>query len=535
MNYDVIVVGAGPAGLACAIHLKQLAVKNNREISIAVIDKGSSVGSHIISGCVLNPESLSQLIPDWKELDFPIHTQVKHEELRFLTKAKSFKLPHLPRWGNSGNYIISLSQLCVKLATYAEELGVEIYPSIAIKAPIIQANRVVGVVTNDTGVLKDGTHGRDYQPGFEMYAKQVVLAEGARGSVTKQVVSKFGLDQNAAAETYGLGIKEVWQIEAKNSIPGNILHYVGYPLNNNAYGGGFLYHLQENIIAIGLVTALDYTNPYLNPYQEFQKFKSHHEIQAVLANGKRLEYGARVIVEGGVQSLVKPTFPGGLLVGDSLGLVNVPKIKGVDNAISSAMIAAAALLDNIENTPGEIYVYAKMLYESKVYKDLYQVRNFRPAFKFGLIFGLIHGGFDYLTRGLLPYTLKHAKPDNLATKLARGIPEIYYPLPDNKISFDRLSSIYLANINYQDGQLVHLQLKDKNIPLTVNLTDFAALETRYCPAQVYEIIDGANENKVLQINAGNCIHCKACDIKDPSGNINWTTPDGASGPQYSLM
>lgn len=535
MNYDVVIIGAGPSGLALAIHMKQLANLQNIDISVAVFEKGSSIGANIISGCVMDPTALSELIPEWESLDFPITVKVKQDSLKFLTKNKGIKFPHLKRWGNYGNYIISLSQLCVKLGEYAESLGVEVYPGVAIKEAIIEHGIVKGVITGDSGVLKDGAFGPNYQSGFEVYAKQVILAEGARGSLTKNIIQYFALDENVAAQTYGLGIKEIWQVDSKKHNAGEVCHYIGYPLNNSAYGGGFLYHLNDNLVSIGLVTALDYKNTYLDPYQEFQKFKLHPEIKNILQGAARLEYGARTIVEGGVKSWVKPTFPGGLIIGDSLGLVNVPKIKGVNYAIKSGMIAAEAILISIQKNKPEAVQYKNMLLNSYIYKDLHEVRNFRPAFKYGLLFGLCHGLLDYISKGCLPYTLKHKTNDNKITMSKDKCVKIAYAKPDNLITFDRQSSLALSNINFDDSQISHLKLTNNDIPIAVNLKCFDSPETRYCPAGVYEILVDAKNSDVLQINAANCLHCKACDIKDPNGNITWTVPEGGSGPQYSLM
>jgi electron-transferring-flavoprotein dehydrogenase len=538
MDYDVVIVGAGPSGLACAIKIKQLAQKANCDITVAILEKGSNVGSNIISGCVMDPTALTELIPEWEELNFPLKTKVVAEEIKFLTKNSSLKLPHLARWGNHGNYLISLSQLCKELGEYAQNLGVEIYPGVAVKSAIIDNGIVKGVITNDSGVLKDGSHGSNYQSGFAISAKQVVLAEGARGSLTKEIIQKFNLDATAEAQTYGLGIKEVWQIDRAKSVAGKISHYIGYPLQNNAYGGGFLYHLADNLVAVGLVTALDYQNPYLNPYQEFQKFKLHRDIAQVLTGGKRLEYGARVITEGGIQSLIKPTFKGGIIIGDALGLVNVPKIKGVNYAIKSGMIAAETLMPAIANNEIEVSTYKTALYDSYIYTDLYQVRNFRPAFKWGLFIGLMHAWVDYIFKGKLPYTLKHGLSDNEKTLKKNQSTELHYIKVDNKISFERQNALAFSNISFDDTQICHLKLQNPDIPIKINLAEYAAPESRYCPAGVYEIIE---DNKTLsspyrlQINPANCLHCKACDIKDPMCNITWTVPEGGSGPQYSLM
>lgn len=550
MNYDVVVVGAGPSGLACAIHLKQLALTHKTELSIAILEKGSNVGANVISGCVMDPQGLDELIPNWMDLDFPVKTLVKTDQIRFLTKNSSLKLPTPKKWSNAGNYIISLSGLCRRLAEYAEDLGVEIYPGFAAASVIIENERVVGVVTGDVGISKNGEHGPNYQLGIEIRAKQVVLAEGARGSISKQIMQKFNLENKTCRQTFGLGIKEIWQVNANVHKPGSVSHYIGYPLYNSAYGGGFVYHLQDNLVAVGLVTALDYANPYLSPYEEFQKFKLHPEIRQVLSGGKRLEYGARAINESGLQSLPKLTFPGGVLVGDSAGFVNVPKAKGVHYSIKSGMLAAEAIVLALkEITPSRHHSagldpcskdisdkYQALLHSSWLYKDLYSVRNVRPAFNRGLCFGLFYAALEhYLFKGKLPWTFKHDVPDNQKLQARMKFKPIKYAAPDGIITFDRLSSVYLANISFDENQPCHLKLRDATIPLKVNLAKFAAPETKYCPAGVYEIVNHQDTGNALQINAANCVHCKACDIKDPEQNITWTVPEGGSGPQYSYM
>jgi electron-transferring-flavoprotein dehydrogenase len=525
MNYDVLIVGGGPSGLATGIHLKQL----NSDLSIAILEKGASIGANILSGCVMDPQALNELIPDWDKLDFPVTTQVSNEEMLFLTQNAKIKLPIPKDWVNNGNYIISLGHLCQRLASYAEDLGVEIYPGFAAVSPIIEQNKVVGIITGDMGVARDGTPTSNYQAGIEIRAKQVVIAEGCRGSLAKQIIKHFNLDKDVSVQTYGLGIKEIWQIDSAKHQLGKVEHYVGYPLGNNAYGGGFLYHQSDGLLSIGLVTSLDYTNPYLNPYAEFQKFKLHPTIRSVLEGGKVIEYGARTVVEGGIQALPKLTFPGGLIVGDSAGFLNVAKIKGVHNAIKSGMLAASAIAESFAITD-EAIIYTEKFHQSWLYKDLYKVRNFRPSFRLGLYFGLIYAAIDYYVfSGMAPWTFKLKVKDN--ERLREKSKQIVYPCSDGVISFERSSSLHLANISHDENQPCHLLLNNEEVPIKINLAKFVAPETRYCPAGVYEIINGDK----LQIHAQNCVHCKACDIKDPVQNITWIPPSGGSGPQYSEM
>lgn len=535
MEYDVVVVGAGPAGLASAIHLKQLAEQNGSEISVCILDKGSEVGSHIISGCVMNPRGLSELIPNWRELDFPVATEVKQERLAFMGAEKSYTMPIPHDWRNDGNYIISLSQLCRKLAEYAESIGVEIYPGFAAKEAIIENGTVKGIITGDMGLDRLGRPTANYQMGIEIRAKQTILAEGCRGSVSKQIIAKFALDKDSQPQTYGLGIKEIWRISSKKHSLGSILHAIGYPLNNSTYGGGFVYHLNDNLLSIGLVTALDYKNPYLNPYEEFQRFKQHPEIRYLLEDGERLEYGARTVVEGGLQALPELSFAGGILVGDSAGFLNVPKIKGVHNAMKSGMLGAKAVMDAIRHEKTVANTYAELFKASWLYKDLKAVRNIRPAFQYGRIIGLLYTAFEkYILRGNAPWTLSIKHADHQCTQHKSKFIPLTYPPHDNKVSFDKASSVHLANLTHDDSQPVHLVLKDHYQAIKLNLMDYAAPETKFCPAGVYEIVKQHGE-PTLQINSQNCVHCKACDIKDPGQNITWTVPEAGSGPQYSDM
>lgn len=536
MNYDVVIIGGGPSGLATAIHLKQLSQSMAVDLSIAILDKGSSIGANIISGCVMDPRGLTELIPDWAELGFPVKTKVSSEKMLFLTTKRSFNLPVPQQWNNEGNYIISLSQLCQKLAEYAEQLGIEVYPGFAATEAVFDGGKVVGVITGDMGLDKTGSQTANYQPGIELRAKQLVLAEGCRGSLAKQIIHHYNLDANSCPQTYGLGIKEVWRIDPKKHKTGAVSHYLGYPLGNNAYGGGFLYHMDNNTITLGLVTALDYANPYLSPYEEFQKFKLHPEITQLLEGGKRIEYGARTVVEGGVQSLPKLTFPGGVLVGDCAGFVNVPKIKGVHNSIKSGMLAAKAILAALEEDEAEAHAYTTGVHSSWLYRDLYKVRNIRPAFRAGFYLGMLYSAIDsYIFKGMTPWTLQHKYADYKRLQHKSKFQPIQYPKHDGIYSFDRTSSVHLANINHDENQPCHLRLADQLIPLNVNLAQFDAPETRYCPAGVYEIFYAAQGGARLQIHAQNCIHCKACDIKDPLQNITWVPPEGGSGPQYSEL
>lgn len=536
MEYDVVIIGGGPSGLATAIHLKELGRQHGDDISIALLDKGSSIGANIISGCVMDPSGLNELIPNWRELNFPVTTQVSDDRLAFFTRNSSYSLPHPPSLSNSGNYIISLSQLCVSLAGYAENLGVEIYPGFAAVSPIIEDGRLVGVITGDVGLSKNGTPTANYQMGIEIRAKQTIIAEGCRGSMAKMVIKEFRLDVGVDPQTFGLGIKEIWQIDPAKHRAGYVLHSIGYPLNNQAYGGGFLYHFDKNLVAVGLVTALDYQNPYLSPFEEFQKYKHHPEIAAVLKGGKRLEYGARTVVEGGVQSIPKVSFPGGVLVGDSAGLLNVPKIKGVHNAIHSGIISARAVYNAIKSMHTEATSYMPALKSSPLYAELHKFRNVRPAFAAGMYLGILYAGIDsYIFKGNVPWTFHRKLRDNEKLLHKSKFKPINYSKPDGVLSFDRASSVHLANISHDEDQPCHLKLSDAQIPIKVNLVNYAGPETRYCPAGVYEIIKSAGGEPYLQINGQNCVHCKACDIKDPVGNITWSPPEAGSGPQYSEM
>lgn len=534
MQFDVVIVGAGPAGLSAAIRLKQL----DANIHVCVIEKGSEVGAHILSGAAFEPRALNELVPDWQARGAPLYTPIIKDKFLLLTSKKAWQLPVPPHMKNQGNFIISLGNFCRWLAQQAENLGVEIYPGFAAAEVLYNANdEVIGVATGNMGVSKDGVHNERYQPGIELYAKQTLFAEGCRGSLTKTLINKFNLNAYSNPQTYGIGIKELWEVAPNQHKLGTVFHTIGWPLNQNTYGGSFIYHLENNQVAVGFVIGLDYANPYLNPFEEFQRFKTHPAIKPTFVGGKRIAYGARALNEGGFQSLPKLTFPGGLLIGDSAGFLNVPKIKGNHAAMKSGMVAAetiyAALQKN--NFNSELTQYTENLKRTWLWDELYKARNIRPSFRFGLWAGLIYSAIDtYLLRGKAPWTFKnHA--DYKSLKPAHQTKKIDYQKPDNIITFDKLSSVYLSNTNHEENQPVHLQLIDPKLAIDINYKKFASPETRYCPAAVYEIVEDKNNNPYLQINAQNCVHCKTCDIKDPGQNINWVTPEGGGGPNYPNM
>jgi electron-transferring-flavoprotein dehydrogenase len=539
MQYDVVVVGGGPSGLTTAIRLKQLAAEKGAEISVCVLEKGAEVGAHILSGAVLELRALAELFPDWKERGAPLLTPVKEDRFLFLTEKSSYRLPTPPQMNNHGNYIISLGNLCRWLAEQAEALGVEIYPGFAAAEILYHTDGSVrGVATGDMGLDKDGHPTANFQQGMELHARQTVFSEGCRGSLTKQLFERFALRDNADPQTYGIGIKELWEIDPSKHRPGLAIHTVGWPLASDTYGGSFMYHFENNQVAVGFVVGLDYSNPYLSPFEEFQRFKLHAEIRTYLEGGRRISYGARALSEGGLQSLPKLTFPGGLLVGDTAGVLNVPKIKGTHTSMKSAMLAAESLVEILLAEQGETEAkcYAEKFRQSWLWQELHVARNIRPSFHWGLWGGIAYSAVDtYLFRGKAPWTLKN-NADHSSLKKASACAPIVYPKPDGKISFDRLSSVFLSNTNHEEQQPCHLKLKDASVPISVNLGLYDAPEQRYCPAGVYEILreaDGSNPR--LQINAQNCVHCKTCDIKDPTQNINWVTPQGGEGPIYQQM
>ncbi len=538
MNYDVVIVGAGPAGLAAAIKLKQL----SSEISVCIIEKGSEVGAHILSGAILEPGSLNQLIPNWKELNAPIKTKVQKESFFFLTKKNQIKFPNffLPKdMKNENNYIISLGNLCKWMANYAEKLGVDIFPGFTAKEILYDKNeKVIGVLSGEKGITKNGEKSNLYEPKIALKGNQTFFAEGCRGHLGKKLIKKYNLYENNKFQTYAIGIKELWEINDETLPLGTVAHSIGWPLYNNAYGGSFMYKISNNMISIGFVVGLDYKNPYLSPYEEFQKFKSHPKISEYLKTGNRISYGARALNEGGFQSLAKLSFPGGAMLGCEAGTLNVLKIKGTHTAISSGMLAAESYFDalklGVQNS--ELKNYQIKFEKSSIYKELYKARNVRPGFKYGFFSGLINTFIDQkIFRGKAPWTLKHEKKDNESLKKKTSLKKINYPRPDNKLTFDRLTNLSFSGTNHKENQPCHLVLENKELPIEKNLKLFDSPETRYCPANVYEIIEIEKNKPKLQINFQNCLHCKTCDIKDPYQNINWIPPEGGDGPNYSGM
>ena len=526
MEVDVLIVGAGPAGLSCAIRLKQL----NPDLHVTVLEKGSEVGAHLLSGAVFEPRALNELIPDWKDKGAPVEVAAKKDSFLFMTAKKALRLPTPPQMHNKGNYIISLSQLGRWLAEQAEQLGVEIYPGFAAAEVLYHEDgSVKGVATGDMGIGKDGEKTEMFESGMELHAKQTVFAEGCHGSLTKQLIEKFDLRADSDPQTYALGVKEIWEVQPEKHRQGTCVHTCGWPLDSKTYGGSWIYHWNNNLVSIGYVVALDYQNPYLSPFEEMQRFKTHPSIKPLLEGGKRIAYGARALVEGGLQSLPKLTFPGGVLIGDTAGFLNVAKIKGNHTAMKSGMVAAEAIAEAGELQLGaELTSYTGKFKSSWVYKELYKVRNIRPGFHKGFWFGFFHAAFQTLGGWRLPYTLKnHA--DYAQMKQAADCMPIEYPKPDGVLTFDRLSSVFISDTNHEENQPSHLKLKDPTIPIAVNLPKYAEPAQRYCPAGVYEVVD----NKFV-INAQNCVHCKTCDIKDPSQNIIWTVPQGGGGPNYSM-
>jgi electron-transferring-flavoprotein dehydrogenase len=547
MEFDVVIVGAGPAGLAAAIRLRQLAAEGGREVSVCVIEKGSEVGAHILSGAVIEPRALDELIPDWKERGAPLNAPVTEEKFMFLTGGgRSFPVPVWLMPGqlhNHGNYIVSLGNVCRWLAEQAEALGAEVYPGFAAAEVLFdEAGRVAGVATGDLGLAKDGSRKDSYQPGMELRAKYTFFAEGCRGSLSKTLMARFGLREGADPQTYGIGLKELWQLDPAQHRQGLVMHTAGWPMDTKTWGGAFIYHLEDNQASVGFVVGLDYRNPHLAPFDEFQRFKTHPRIRPMLEGGKRIAYGARALNEGGFQSIPKLVFPGGLLIGCTAGFLNVPKIKGSHNAMKTGMLAAEAafeaLADDDSATDGVLANYPEKLEASWVYEELRKVRNFRPAFaKLGLWGGMLFGGAELkLLGGRAPWTLHNRHADHDCLQPAKNMPKIDYPKPDGVVSFDRNSSVFLSNTNHEEDQPVHLRLKDPDLPVAHNLALYDAPEQRFCPAGVYEILrDDDDANPRLQINAQNCVHCKTCDIKDPGQNIDWVTPEGGGGPNYPNM
>ena len=542
MPYDVVIVGAGPAGLAAGIRLKQLASEAGSELSVCILEKGSEVGAHILSGAVIDPIALDELLPNWRELDSPLTVPVVENHHWVLTGSKKYDFPHalMPSFmSNTGTYTASLGNLCRWLAGQAEALGVEIFPGFAAAEILFNDDgSVKGVATGDMGVARDGTHKPDYQPGMELHGKYTIFAEGARGHLTKELKRIFNLDANSQPQVYGIGLKELWDIDPAKHVPGRVIHTQGWPLDD-AWGGGFIYHQANNQVALGFVVALNYRNPYLAPFEEFQRWKQHPEVRAILEGGRRISYGARAINEGGYQAIPQLAFRGGALIGCSAGFVNVPRIKGSHTAMKSGMLAAEAAFEALAaGREGDaLQSYDDAVHKSWIADELKKVRNVEPMVaKFGGTAGTLLAGIDMWMRQLgigLPFTMKH-HPDNETLHRKDTAKPIAYPKPDGVISFDRLSSVFLSNTNHEEDQPVHLTLKDASIPTEVNLAEYAGPEQRYCPAGVYEFVEEGGRMR-LQINAQNCVHCKTCDIKDPTQNINWVVPEGGGGPNYPNM
>ncbi len=537
MDFDVVIVGAGPAGLAAAIRLKQLAAADGRAIAVAVVEKGSEVGAHILSGAVLEPRALAELIPDWKERGAPLNTPASDDRFLFLTAGAAIPLPAPPQMANHGNYIVSLGNVCRWLAGQAEALGVEIFPGFAAAEVLYNGqDHVAGVATGDMGRDKNGQPGPGFQPGVELRARYTLFAEGCRGSLSQSLMAKFDLRKNCDPQTYGIGIKELWEIEPAKHKPGTVVHSIGWPLDSATYGGSFLYHLENNQVAVGFVVGLDYANPYVNPFEEFQRFKTHPAIRPIFEGGRRVAYGARALNEGGLQSVPGLVFPGGALIGCAAGFLNVPKIKGSHTAMKSGMLAAEAVAAQLKSASPKPVLdsYPEALRRSWVWEELRLARNIRPAFRHGLWGGLAYSALDtYILRGRAPWTLRH-HPDHAALKPAKDFAPIAYPKPDGKVSFDKLSSVFLSNTNHEENQPCHLTLKSKDVPESINLALYDGPEQRFCPAGVYEFVEEGGKKR-LHISAQNCVHCKTCDIKDPTQNIIWTVPEGGGGPNYPNM
>jgi electron-transferring-flavoprotein dehydrogenase len=542
MEFDVLIVGGGPAGLAAAIRLKQLAESKGGEINVCVLEKGSEIGAHILSGAVLDPRALSELLPDWKDRDAPVHTEVTEDRFLFLSETGARRVPQWmlpPAMKNHGNFVISLGNLVRWLGAQAEAAGVDIYPGFAAAEVLFREDgSVKGVATGDLGVGKDGKPTDAFQRGMELHAKYTLFAEGSRGHLGRRLMAHFKLERGRDPQSYGIGVKELWEIDPAQFKSGLVIHTAGWPLQSDTYGGSFLYQFEDNKVAVGYVVGLNYSNPYLSPFDEFQRYKTHPAIRTFFEGGKRLSYGARAITAGGLNSLPKLTFPGGCLIGCDAGFLNASRIKGSHAAMKSGMLAAEAAYDAVAagRSGDELADYVRGFESSWLHDELHRARNFKPAMGKGLWSGTLLVGIDQvLFRGKAPYTMRTKRPDHEYLKPASECQPIVYPKPDGKLTFDKLSSVFISNTNHEENQPAHLTLKDPSVPTTINLPRYAGPESRYCPAAVYEFVKNDDGSDRLQINAQNCVHCKTCDIKDPTQNIVWVTPEGGGGPNYSGM
>ena len=542
MEYDVVVVGGGPAGLAAAIKLKQLAAAKGQEVSVCVLEKGGELGAHILSGAIMDPRALTELFPNWKELGAPLHTAVTEDRILFLTETKAIKTPNfaVPAcFENHGNYIVSLGNVVRWMGQQAEALGVEVFPGFPAAEILYNENgSVKGVATGNMGVKRDGQPGPDFQLGMELHAKYTLFAEGARGHLGKQLMSKYDLNKGKDPQSYGIGIKELWEIDPAKHQAGLVIHSTGWPLDAKTYGGSFLYHMENNQVMVGYVVGLNYENPYMSPYEEFQRYKTHPAISTFFEGGKRISYGARAITAGGLQSLPKLVFPGGALIGCDAGFLNMSRIKGSHTAIKSGMLAADAAFDALgqQRQHDELAAYPVAFEQSWLHEELHVARNVKPWLSKGLYLGSVMTAIDQMIfRGKAPWTLHHSHADHECLKPAAQCKPIVYPKPDGKLTFDKMSSVFISNTNHAEDQPIHLTLKNASVPVDVNLSTYAGPEARYCPAGVYEFVKTDEGKDRLQINAQNCVHCKTCDIKDPTQNIVWVTPEGGGGPNYPNM